>query len=101
MVTRPRAARPPCRRTMPGVRAVMATTPDSLGSGAANLRSASAFRSAIESIQLQNVVGGAHERPFPLHFREPAEQELPEAAGLLDLAKHRLDDRFARCVDGR
>src|SRR4051794_3049191 len=57
-------------------------------------------RLGIASIQLQNVVRRAHQRPFALNLLQPPQQELPEAAGLLDLAKHRLDDGFARRVDG-
>src|SRR5437762_3532232 len=97
MVTVPRAARPPCRRAMPWLARVMAT-PEWRAGRAASLRRAGAFRSSIESIQLQNVVGRAHERPFTLNLLESPQQELPEAPGLLDLAKHRLDDRFARRV---
>src|ERR1700730_1259583 len=100
MVILPRAARPPCRQAMPWLTWVMAT-PDSLPARAASQRKPWAFRSSVESIQLHNVVGRAHERPFTLHLREPTQQQLPEAAGLLDLAKHRFDDRFARRVDGR
>src|SRR6266550_851656 len=100
MVTLPRAARPPYRRAMPWLTLVMAT-PDWLPARAASQRSAVAFRSSIESMQLQNVVGRADERPFTLHLLEPTQQELPEAPRLLDLANHRFDDRFARRVDGR
>src|SRR5467141_1723620 len=100
MVTLPHAARLPCRRAMPWLTLVMAT-PDWLPARAASQTSAWVFRSSVESIQLQNVVCRAHERPFTLHLLEPTQQELPEAPRLLDLAKHRLDDRFARRVHGR
>src|SRR5688572_22524033 len=57
--------------------------------------------SDAEAIQLENVVRRAHERPFPLHLLESAQQELPKAARLFDLADHRFDDRFPRGVDLR
>src|SRR5271155_5356070 len=99
MVTLPRAARPRCRRAMPSLNWVMSTS-DSLPTCAASQRPPVALRSSVESIQLQNVVGRAHERPFRLHVLESPQQELSEAPGLLDLAKHRFDDRFTRRVDG-
>src|SRR5207247_5516173 len=106
MITFPRAARPPCRRAMSWPTSMAAfdmdvTSPDWLPGRAAIPRSASAVRSSVESIQLQNVVGRADERPFALHLLEATQQELPEAPRLLDLAKHGFDDRFARRVDGR
>src|ERR1700680_4076128 len=98
MVTVPRAARPPCRRAMLGLTWVM--VPECFPARPASPRSAGTLRSSVESIQLQNVVGRAHERPFPLPLLEPTQQEMPEAPGLFVLAKHRLDDRFARRVHG-
>src|SRR5688572_18421060 len=62
--------------------------------------SASPVRSSAETIQLQNIVCRAHERPFPLHLLEPTQQELAEASRLLDLTNHRFDNRFAGGVDG-
>ena len=41
--------------------------------------------------ELGEVVGGADQRPFCLHFVDPAQQELTEASCLLDLPEHRLD----------
>jgi hypothetical protein len=38
---------------------------------------------------------GTDERPFAMHLPHSAQQELSIAAALLDLAEHRLDDRFA------
>src|SRR5882672_3907393 len=99
MVTLPRAARPPCRRAMSRVTVAVAT-PDWLPAHATSERTALACRSSVESIQLQNVVCRAHERPFTLHLLEPAQQELPKSPRLLDLANHGFDDRFARRVDG-
>lgn len=49
--------------------------------------------------ELQHIVGGTDQRPFPAHLLHPAQQELPEAAALLDLAEHRLDDRFAPGIE--
>ena len=37
-------------------------------------------------------MGGADQRPFGLHFLDASQQELPEAACLLDLSEYRLDD---------
>jgi hypothetical protein len=48
--------------------------------------------------QLGQVVGGADERPFGLDLGEPAQQELAEAAGVLELAEHRLDRLLAQPV---
>src|SRR5512134_1024309 len=67
----------------------------------ARRRSAFAFRSSIASVQLQNVVGRAHERPFTLHLLKPTQQKLSEASRLLDLPNHRFDDRLARRIHGR
>ena len=53
-----------------------------------------------EAIQLENVVRRAHQRPFTLHLVESAQQELPEAAGLFDLANDRFDDPFPGGIDG-
>src|SRR3954469_1784265 len=58
-------------------------------------------RSGITAIQLQNVVRRAHERPFALDLVQAPQEELAESSGLLDLAKHRLDDRLAHRVHGR
>src|SRR2546430_12116212 len=55
--------------------------------------------SDTEAIQLENVVRRAYRRPFPLHLLESPQQELAEAARLLDLADHRFDDPFARGID--
>src|SRR3989442_5529323 len=85
---------------MPWLTLVMAR-PDWRPARAAGQTSALVFRLSGESIQLQNVVCRAHERPFTLHLLEPTQQELPEAPRLLDLANHGFDDRFARRVDGR
>ena len=44
-----------------------------------------------ETEQLQQVVAGADEQPFPVHLRQTPQQELPEAPALLDLAEHRFN----------
>src|SRR5580693_811875 len=55
--------------------------------------------SPAEAIQLENVVRRADQRPFALYLLESAQQELPEATGLLDLANDRFDDASAsRCT---
>src|SRR5919109_4515798 len=91
MVTLPRAARRPSRSSVSAM-AASRPTPRS--------RARAASRSYAETIQLENVVGGAHQRPFSLHLLEPAQQELPEAARVLDLSDDRFDEAFARRVGG-
>jgi hypothetical protein len=44
------------------------------------------------------VVGGADERPFDLHFLDAAQQELPEPSCLFDLSEHRLDDLLSQSI---
>ena len=43
-------------------------------------------------------MGGADQRPFGLHFLDASQQELPEAACLLDLSEYRLDDLLSEPV---
>src|SRR5713101_212463 len=57
--------------------------------------------SIAEPVQLQNVVRETDHGPLPLHVLQTPQEELPEAARLFDLSKHRLHDRFAPGVDGR
>src|SRR5262245_59327289 len=57
--------------------------------------------SYTETVQLENVVCGAHQRPFALYVLETPQQELPETARLLDLSDDRFDESFACRVDGR
>ena len=47
---------------------------------------------------LEPIVGRTAERPFSARLPHPAQQELPIAAALLDLAEHRLDNRFAPSI---
>src|SRR6185312_8580154 len=42
--------------------------------------------------ELDEVVGGADQRPLGPHFLDAPQQELAEAPCLLDLSEHRLDD---------
>src|SRR5215204_3216025 len=42
--------------------------------------------------ELGEVVAGADQRPFGLHFLDASEQELSKPSCLLDLSEHRLDD---------
>ena len=49
--------------------------------------------------QLEQVVRGGHQRPFPVHLLQPSQPDAIEAPGPFDLAKHRLDDRLAQGVD--
>jgi hypothetical protein len=50
--------------------------------------------SIADFVQLQNIVGHADQRPLASHFPQPAQEKLPESAGLFDLPKDRLDDCF-------
>jgi len=45
--------------------------------------------------ELQHIVHGADQGPFPPRLPQPIQQEWPIATALLDLAEDRLDDRFA------
>ena len=40
--------------------------------------------------QFEQVVAGAYQRPFAVHFLQSPQQELPESPALLDLAEYRL-----------
>src|SRR6267154_5421427 len=48
--------------------------------------------------KFQEVVNGAQQRPFALYRGKATPQELAEAARLVDLPKHRLDDLLAQPV---
>src|SRR5271167_4602020 len=50
--------------------------------------------------ELEHVVGEADEAPFVGDLVEPAQQELTEAAGLLDLPEHRLGQLLAQAIRG-
>src|SRR6266849_4791687 len=93
----PRAARSPCPRAM--------TSPPSMAawplSRSMTPSCEAAGHSSAESVQLQNVVRRADQRPLALDLGQPAQQELPEATRLLNLSNHGFDDRFARRVDRR
>src|SRR4029450_13131488 len=52
-----------------------------------------------QAIQFEDVVRGAHQRPFALELRDAAQQELAKASRLLDLSQYRFDDRLASGVD--
>jgi len=55
-----------------------------------------ASRSVQELACLETwIVRQADQFPFALHLPQAAEQELPEALPVLDLAERRFDDRFA------
>src|SRR5687767_8637122 len=55
-------------------------------------------RSCACACQLEQVVGGADERPFASGVVETSEEELSEASGLLDLAEDGLDDLLSQAV---
>ena len=48
--------------------------------------------------ELQDIVRGADQRPLTPHLSQPAQQELPEAAALLDLPEHQLHDGLAPSI---
>ena len=48
--------------------------------------------------ELEQVVGGADERPFGFYLFEATQKELAEASGMLDLAENGLDDLFSEAV---
>ncbi len=51
-----------------------------------------------DSPELEDIMGGIDERPFSAYLPHPPQQELPRATALLDLAEHRLDNRFPLSV---
>src|SRR3990172_7448041 len=57
-----------------------------------------ASRACPGSEQLEDVMRGAHQRPFLPHLGPSASQELPEASGVFDLSEHRFHDDFAPAV---
>ncbi len=54
--------------------------------------------SAHRRFQVQEVVGGADQAPFALHFPQSPQQELSKAPGVLDLPEHRFYHLFAQPV---
>jgi hypothetical protein len=48
--------------------------------------------------ELEDVVGGADQRPFGFHFVAASEQELPEVSCLFDLPEDRLNDLLSEPV---
>ncbi len=50
--------------------------------------------------ELQHIVGGTDQRPFPLDLPHPPRQALAKAASLLDLPKDRLHDGLPLGVPG-
>ena len=48
-----------------------------------------------EGVHLQYVVRQANHCPFTLHFLEPAQEKLANAAGLFHLSEYWLYDPFA------
>src|SRR5580704_7285530 len=48
--------------------------------------------------ELEEIVGGADHCPLTSDLFEPAEKELAEASGMLDLAENRLGDLLAQAV---
>lgn len=56
--------------------------------------------SVTQAIELENVVRGAHERPFALDLVESPQQELPKSPRVFDLPDHRFDHRLPSGIDG-
>src|SRR2546425_988047 len=95
MVTLPRAARPRCLSPLAAMAAWVSAP------AIERERAKAPLRLDAETIQLENVVRCAYQRPFTLHLLESTQQELPEATSLLDLSNHGFDDSFARGIDRR
>ena len=49
--------------------------------------------------QFEQVVGGGHQRPFPVHLLQTSQTESTQTTGTLDLIKDQLDDHLAQGVD--
>jgi hypothetical protein len=49
--------------------------------------------------QLEQVVRGGHQCPFPVHLLLPPQPEPIQQPGAFDLAQHWFDDRLAQGVD--
>ena len=47
------------------------------------------------NVELEEIVRGADQTPFPSHFSFPSQQESPDASGLFDLAEGRFHDPLA------
>ncbi len=52
-------------------------------------------------MELEQVMGRANHGPFASNIVHPAEKELPEPSGLLDLAEYRLNGVFSQPVSAR
>src|SRR5206468_11397634 len=57
------------------------------------------LRARPPSEELEQIVGQADQRPLRGDLVVAAEEEAPKGPALLGLAKDRLDDRLAACVD--
>src|SRR6202022_329063 len=51
-----------------------------------------------ERCKFEQIMGRADQHPFLFDLVQPAQQELPEPACLLDLPKHRLDRLLAPAI---
>ena len=51
-----------------------------------------------KSCKFEQIMGRADQQPFLFDLVQPAQQELPEPACLLDLPKHRLDRLLAQPI---
>src|ERR1700738_3722560 len=51
-----------------------------------------------KSCKFEQIMGRADQHPFLFDLVQPAQQELPEPACLLDLPKHRLDRLLAQPI---
>src|SRR5258705_1312481 len=51
-----------------------------------------------KSCKFEPIMGRADQQPFLFDLVQPAQQELPEPACLLDLPKHRLDRLLAQPI---
>ena len=53
-----------------------------------------------QSVELQDVVGQAEQRPLAANLIDSAQQKLTKSAPLFDLTEDRLDDRFPHSTHG-
>ena len=51
------------------------------------------------SEQLEQVVAGGHQHPFPIHLLQAPQSEAIQSSGPFDLAKHRFHKGLAQGVD--
>ena len=81
-----------------GLVGLMLSAWPAIGRRGGSARREAGFRQIPPLSELQNVVGEAYEAPFGGNRLDAAQQELAEAARLLDLAEHRFGQLFPQPV---